>query len=128
MKTKGEAFAGLTVALVTPFRDGAVDLADLKRLVQWHIEQGTDCLSPVGTRGEGPPLAKGEQDGATAAGGEQAAGGIKFFPGPASTTPGGAFPFPRAPRRAGCDGVLMVGPYYNKPTQEGYFRHFAAVA
>src|SRR5260370_41849680 len=56
MSTKGERFAGVTVALVTPFRNGEVDFADLNRLVDWHIEQGTDCLSPVGTTGGSPTL------------------------------------------------------------------------
>ena len=51
MSTKGERFAGVTVALVTPFRNGEVDFADLNRLVDWHIEQGTDCLAPAGTTG-----------------------------------------------------------------------------
>ena len=56
MNTKGEQFAGLTVALVTPFRNGEVDFDELNRLVDWQIEQGTDCLSPVGTTGESPTL------------------------------------------------------------------------
>src|SRR5262249_42804332 len=55
-KTKGEQFAGVTVALITPFRDGEVDYEALNRLVDWHVEQGTDCLAPVGTTGESPTL------------------------------------------------------------------------
>ena len=56
MNTKGEQFAGLTVALVTPFKSDEIDFDDLGRLVDWHIEQGTDCLAPVGTTGESPTL------------------------------------------------------------------------
>ena len=62
MKTKGEQFAGVTVALVTPFRDGAIDFADLNRLVDWHVQQGTDCLSPVGTTGESPTTSDEEKE------------------------------------------------------------------
>lgn len=127
MKTKGEAFAGLTVALVTPFRDGAVDFLDLKRLVTWHVEQGTDCLSPVGTTGEAPTLDHEEHERVLAAVAEAAAGQIKVMPGTGSNSTREAIRLTKAAQRAGCDGVLMVGPYYNKPTQEGYYRHFAAV-
>ena len=55
-KTKGEQFAGVTVALITPFRNGEVDFSALRKLVDWHVEQGTDCLAPVGTTGESPTL------------------------------------------------------------------------
>ncbi len=62
MSTKGEQFAGLTVALVTPFRDGAVDEAALRKLVDWHVAQGTHCVSPVGTTGESPTLSHDEHE------------------------------------------------------------------
>src|SRR6516165_10109131 len=61
-KTKGEQFAGVTVALVTPFRGGEIDFTALRRLVDWHVEQGTDCLSPVGTTGEAPTLDHDEHE------------------------------------------------------------------
>jgi 4-hydroxy-tetrahydrodipicolinate synthase len=127
-KTKGEQFAGVTVALVTPFREGDVDFANLRQLVDWHIEQGTDCLSPVGTTGESPTLDHEEHERVIAAVVEKAAGRIKVVPGTGSNSTREAIRLTRFAKRAGADGALMVGPYYNKPTQEGYYRHFAAVA
>src|ERR1700730_11203605 len=127
-ETKGEQFAGVTVALITPFRQGEIDFAALRRLVDWHIEQGTDCLAPVGTTGESPTLDHEEHEGITPAGAEQAAGRIKVMPGTGSNSTREAIRLTRFAQRAGADGALMVGPYYNKPTQEGYYRHFAAVA
>src|SRR5438445_4918108 len=126
--TKGERFAGLTVAMVTPFKDGAVDYEVLKRLVDWHAGEGTDCLSPVGTTGESPTLDHAEHERVIAAVVERAAGRIKVVPGTGSNSTREAVRLTRFAQRAGADGALMVGPYYNKPTQEGYYRHFATVA
>ncbi len=128
MKTKGEQFAGLTVALITPFRGGEIDFDGLRRLVDWHIEQGTDCLAPVGTTGESPTLDHEEHERVIAAVMEQSRGRIKIMPGTGSNSTREAIRLTRFARRAGADGALIVGPYYNKPTQEGYYRHFAAVA
>ncbi len=128
LRTKGEKFAGVTVALVTPFRDGEIDSAALRRLVDWHVEQGTDCLSPVGTTGEAPTLSHEEHERVIAAVVEHAAGRIKVVPGTGSNSTREAIRLTKFARRCGADGALMVGPYYNTPTQEGYYRHFAAVA
>ena len=128
MSTKGERFAGVTVALVTPFRNGDVDWDGLGRLVEWHVEQGTDCLAPVGTTGESPTLDHEEHERVIAAVAERAAGRIKVMAGTGSNSTKEALRLTRFAKRAGADGALMVGPYYNKPTQEGYYRHFAAVA
>src|SRR5437016_4929790 len=128
MTTKGEQFAGLTVALVTPFRGGEVDFEDLSRLVDWHVTQGTDCLAPVGTTGESPTLDHEEHERVIAAVVERAAGRIKVMAGTGSNSTREAIRLTRSAHRAGADGALMVGPYYNKPTQEGYYRHFATVA
>jgi 4-hydroxy-tetrahydrodipicolinate synthase len=128
MTTKGERFAGVTVALVTPFRDGGVDFDGVRRLVEWHIEQGTNCISPVGTTGESPTLDHEEHERVIAAVVEYAAGRIKVLPGTGSNSTREAIRLTRFAQRAGADGALMVGPYYNKPTQEGYYHHFAAVA
>src|SRR3954454_17782606 len=127
-KTKGEQFAGVTVALITPFRGGEVDYTALKKLVEWHIEQGTDCLAPVGTTGESPTLTHEEHEQVIAAVIEQAAGRLKVMPGTGSNSTREAVRLTKFAKRAGATGALMVGPYYNKPTQEGYYRHFAAVA
>jgi 4-hydroxy-tetrahydrodipicolinate synthase len=128
MSTKGEAFAGLTVALITPFRDGQIDFDRLGRLVDWHVEQGTDCLAPVGTTGESPTLDHDEHERVIAAVCERARGRIKVMAGTGSNSTKEAIRLTKFARKAGADGALMVGPYYNKPTQEGYYRHFAAVA
>ena len=128
MTTKGEQFAGLTVALITPFKNGEVDFDGLRRLVDWHVEQRTDCLAPVGTTGESPTLTHEEHERVIAAVTEFAAGRIKIMPGTGSNSTKEAIRLTKFARKAGATGALMVGPYYNKPTQEGYFRHFAAVA
>jgi 4-hydroxy-tetrahydrodipicolinate synthase len=127
-KTKGEQFAGLTVALVTPFRGADIDFDGLRRLVEWHVEQGTDCLAPVGTTGESPTLDHDEHEHIIGAVVEQARGRIKVMPGTGSNSTREAVRLTKFAKRAGADGALMVGPYYNKPTQDGYYRHFAAVA
>ena len=127
-RTKGEQFAGVTVALVTPFKGGEIDFASLRELVDWHVEQGTDCLSPVGTTGESPTLDHDEHERVIAAVVEQARGRIRVVPGTGSNSTREAIRLTRFAKKAGADGALMVGPYYNKPTQEGYYRHFAAVA
>src|SRR6266446_4918407 len=128
MATRGEMFAGLTVAMITPMRGTAVDYQRLGKLVDWHIEQGTDCLSPVGTTGESPTLDHDEHERVIAAVVERAAGRIKVMPGTGSNSTREAIRLTRFAQRAGATGALMVGPYYNKPTQEGYYRHFATVA
>jgi 4-hydroxy-tetrahydrodipicolinate synthase len=126
--TRGEQFAGLSVAIVTPFRNGEVDYPELNKLVDWHVEQGTDCLVPVGTTGESPTLDHEEHERVIAAVCERARGRIKVMPGTGSNSTKEAIRLTKFAKRAGADGALSVGPYYNKPTQEGYYRHFAAVA
>ena len=128
MATKGEQFAGLTVALITPFRDQAVDEAALRRLVDWHVENKTDCVSPVGTTGECPTLSHDEHERVIAVVCEQAAGRIKVVAGTGSNSTREAVRLTRFAQKAGADAALMVAPYYNKPTQEGFFQHFKAVA
>jgi 4-hydroxy-tetrahydrodipicolinate synthase len=126
--TKGEQFAGLTVALVTPFKDDEVDFDALRQLVDWHVEQGTDGLAPVGTTGESPTLSHEEHERVIATVVETARGRLKVMAGTGSNSTREAIRLTRFAKKAGADGALMVGPYYNKPTQEGYYRHFAAVA
>jgi 4-hydroxy-tetrahydrodipicolinate synthase len=126
--TKGEQFAGVTVALITPFKAGEVDYAALRNLVDWHVEQGTDCLAPCGTTGESPTVDHEEHERIIATVIEQARGRIKVMPGTGSNSTREAIRLTKFARSAGAQGALMVGPYYNKPSQEGYYRHFAAVA
>ena len=126
--TRGEQFAGLSVAIVTPFRNGEIDFPELRKLVDWHVEQGTDCLVPVGTTGESPTLDHEEHEKVIDCVVQQARGRIKVMPGTGSNSTREAIRLTRFAKKAGADGALVVGPYYNKPTQEGYFRHFAAIA
>ena len=124
----GEQFGGLSVALVTPFRDDRVDEAGLKRLVEFQLAAGTNCVVPCGTTGESPTLSHEEHDRVIALTCEYAAGRIKVVAGTGSNSTAEAIRLTKAAKAAGADGALMVGPYYNKPTQEGFYRHFAAVA
>jgi 4-hydroxy-tetrahydrodipicolinate synthase len=128
MATKGEQFSGVSVALVTPFKNGEVDYPALRRLVDWHVEQGTDGLVPVGTTGEAPTLSHDEHEKVISCVVEQGARRIKVLAGTGSNSTREAIRLTKFARQAGADGALMVGPYYNKPTQEGYYQHFKAVA
>ena len=125
--TKGEQFAGLTVALVTPFKDGEVDYKALEKLVDFHLEQGTDCLAPVGTTGELPTLDHEEHEKVIATVVQRAAGKLKVMAGTGSNCTREAIRLTKYAAKAGADGALIVGPYYNKPTQDGYYQHFKAV-
>lgn len=126
--TRGELFAGVTVAIVTPFKNGEVDWDELGKLVDWHCEQGTDALAPCGTTGESPTLTHDENERVVAFVCERARGRTKVMAGTGSNSTAEAVRMTKAAKKAGANGTLQVGPYYNKPTQEGYFRHFAAVA
>jgi 4-hydroxy-tetrahydrodipicolinate synthase len=126
--TRGELFAGVTVAVITPFQNGEVDWDGLGKLIDWHAEQGTDGLAPCGTTGESPTLTHDENERVVAFVCERARGRLKVMAGTGSNSTAEAIRMTRAAKKAGADGTLQVGPYYNKPTQEGYYRHFGAVA
>lgn len=128
MPTKGEAFAGLSVALTTPFRDGEVDYDALRAQVEFQIAAGTKCLCPVGTTGESPTLSHDEHERVIGAVVEFAAGHIKVMPGTGSNSTREALRLTRWAEKAGADAALVVAPYYNKPTQEGFYQHFKALA
>jgi 4-hydroxy-tetrahydrodipicolinate synthase len=126
--TRGELFAGVTVAIVTPFKNGEVDWDDLGKLVDWHCEQGTDALAPCGTTGESPTLTHDENERVVAFVCERARGRTKVMAGTGSNSTAEAIRMTKAAKKAGANGTLQVGPYYNKPSQEGYFRHFTTIA
>ncbi len=128
MVSKGRMFAGVTVALVTPFRDGEVDYQALREMVDWQIEQGTPVLSPVGTTGECPTLSHDEHERVIAAVVEQAGGRAKVMAGTGSNATSEAIRLTKFAAKAGADAALLVSPYYNRPTQEGLFIHFAKIA
>jgi 4-hydroxy-tetrahydrodipicolinate synthase len=121
-------FKGSMVALVTPFRNGQVDFKTLDALVDMHIEAGTDVLVPCGTTGESPTLSHAEHDRVNAAVIKRARGKILVMAGTGSNATDEAIQLTRHAREAGADGSLQVAPYYNKPTQEGLYRHFATIA
>jgi len=128
MTTKGEAFAGLSVAITTPFRDAAVDYDALRAQVEFQVAAGTTCLCPVGTTGECPTLSHDEHERVIAAVVEFAAGRIKVMPGTGSNSTAEALRLTRFAEKHGADAALVVAPYYNKPTQEGFYQHFKALA
>jgi 4-hydroxy-tetrahydrodipicolinate synthase len=121
-------FAGCTVALVTPFRDGEVDYPALAASVDWQVAQGTPVLSPVGTTGESPTLSHEEHERVIAAVVERAAGRARVLPGTGSNSTSEAVRLTRFAAKAGADGALVVSPYYNRPTQEGLYAHYARIA
>jgi 4-hydroxy-tetrahydrodipicolinate synthase len=128
MPTKGEAFAGLSVAITTPLRDGELDLKALREQVEFQIAAGTNCLCPVGTTGESPTLSHEEHERVIAEVVQIAAGRIKVMPGTGSNSTREALRLTRWAAKAGADAALVVAPYYNKPTQEGFYQHFKALA
>lgn len=128
MTRKGSDFAGVSVALVTPFRDGELDVAALRAQVEFQVAAGTTCLCPVGTTGESPTLSHDEHERVISEVVQAAAGRIKVMAGTGSNSTREALRLTRWAAKAGADAALMVAPYYNKPTQEGFYAHFRAVA
>jgi 4-hydroxy-tetrahydrodipicolinate synthase len=125
----GPSFRGSIVALVTPMTDdGAVDDAALARLVEFHVEQGTDGIVAVGTTGESATLDHAEHAEVIARVVELAAGRVPVIGGTGANSTSEALSLTRAAKDAGVNGCLLVTPYYNKPTQEGLYRHYMTVA
>ncbi len=122
-------FKGSLVALITPMRpDGAVDETALARFVDWQIREGTQGLVPVGTTGESPTLSHDEHKRVVEITIEVAKGRVPVIAGAGSNSTSEAVDLAKHAKRAGADAVLVVTPYYNKPTQEGMFLHFTAIA
>ncbi len=121
-------FRGSLPALVTPFRNGEVDVDTLKKLVDWHIEQGSHGIVPVGTTGESPTLSHEEHDMVVEVVVQQVAGRVPVIAGAGSNNTIETVRLVEAAKRAGADAALVVTPYYNKPTQRGLIAHFTAAA
>ncbi len=119
---------GSMVALVTPFRDDQIDESALKRLVEWHIQEGTSAVVPCGTTGESATLSHEEHKRVIEVVIQSARGKIPVIAGTGSNNTQEAVELTRYAKRAGADGALLISPYYNKPTQRGLFLHFQAVA
>ncbi|MBN2579477.1 MAG: 4-hydroxy-tetrahydrodipicolinate synthase [Pirellulales bacterium] len=126
--TRGESFSGLSVALITPFRNGQVDIEALQQQVEFQVAAGTTCVCPVGTTGESPTLSHPEHERVIAAVIEAAAGRIKVMPGTGSNNTEEALRLTRWAAKSGADAALVIAPYYNKPTQEGFYQHFKILA
>ncbi|RDI60265.1 4-hydroxy-tetrahydrodipicolinate synthase [Microvirga subterranea] len=120
-------FKGSITALVTPFKDGAVDEKALRAHVNWQIENGTHGLVPVGTTGESPTLSHEEHNRVVEICVEEAKGRVPVIAGAGSNSTAEAVGFSRHAEKVGADAVLIVTPYYNKPTQEGLYQHFKAI-
>jgi len=117
-------FKGSMPALVTPFKNGAVDFDTLKRLVDWHVDQGSHGLVPVGTTGESPTLSHTEHETVVSHVVDAADGRIPVIAGAGSNNTDEAIRFLQHAQKAGAQAGLVVTPYYNKPTQDGLIRHF----
>ena len=128
MARKGSAFAGLSVAIVTPFKDGAVDYPKLREQVEFQIAAGTTCLVPTGTTGESPTLSHEEHERVISEVVQTARGRAKVMAGTGSNSTSEALRLTKWAAKEGADAALLVAPYYNKPTQEGFYQHYKAVA
>jgi 4-hydroxy-tetrahydrodipicolinate synthase len=120
-------FTGSFTALITPFRNGELDEAAFRRLVEWQISEGTHGLVPVGTTGESPTLSHGEHKRIVELTVEVANKRVPVIAGAGSNATSEAIDFARHAATVGADAVLVVTPYYNKPTQEGLYQHFKAI-
>src|ERR1700720_2908568 len=120
-------FRGSFTALVTPFKNGSLDEAGFRGLVDWQIAEGTNGLVPVGTTGESPTLSHEEHHNVVAWCIDQARGRVPVVAGAGSNSTKEAVDLAQHAEKAGADAVLLVTPYYNKPTQEGLYQHFKAI-
>src|SRR5574337_1190300 len=121
-------FQGSIVAMVTPFRNGKVDEAKIRVLVELHVKSGTDAIVPCGTTGESPTLSHDEHKRVVELVVEAARGRVAVIAGTGSNSTAEAVDLTAHAKRAGATGALVVNPYYNRPTQEGLYRHFRAIA
>jgi 4-hydroxy-tetrahydrodipicolinate synthase len=123
-----ERLKGSITALITPFKNGEIDEPAFKRLVEWQIAEGTKGLVPVGTTGESPTLSHKEHMRVVELCVETARGRVPVIAGAGSNSTREAVELTRHAKQVGADAALSVAPYYNKPTQDGLYRHFAAIA
>ncbi len=129
MSRRGSDFAGLSVAIVTPFDNGGkVDIDRLKQQIEFQIEAGTNCLVPCGTTGESPTLTHPEHERVISETIQTVAGRVKVMAGTGSNSTNEAISLSEWAAKEGADATLQVAPYYNKPSQEGFFQHYKAVS
>lgn len=120
-------FRGSIVALITPFKDGAFDESAFRALIDWHIGEGTDGFVPCGTTGESPTLDHAEHKRVVEVCIDATSGRVPVIAGTGSNSTAEAIELTRHAKQAGAQAALVVTPYYNKPTQEGLFRHYQAI-
>ena len=128
MARKGSEFSGLSVAMVTPFKDGLVDSSRLRDQIEFQVDAGTTCVCPIGTTGESPTLTHEEHERVISEVVQVVAGRIKVMAGTGSNSTAEAIRLTKWAAKEGADAGLLVAPYYNKPTQEGFYQHFRAIA
>jgi 4-hydroxy-tetrahydrodipicolinate synthase len=129
MTSSNRRITGSIVALVTPLHeDGSVDYPTLRKLIDWHIAEGTDCIGVVGTTGESPTVNVDEHCEIIRVSVEQAKGRVPVMAGCGANSTAEAIELARFAKKVGADCQLQVVPYYNKPTQEGQYLHFKAIA
>jgi len=121
-------FSGAISAMITPFRDGEVDEPALREYAEWQIQSGIDALFPCGSTGESATLTHAEQDRVIRVVVEQARKRVPVIAGTGSNSTAEAIRLTSAAREAGADAAVLISPYYNKPTQEGIFRHYRMIA
>ena len=127
VKAAKTSFRGSFTALVTPFKNGALDEKAFRGLIDWQIAEGTNGLVPVGTTGESPTLNHSEHNRVVEWCVDQARGRVPVIAGAGSNSTAEAIELSRHAEQAGADAVLIVTPYYNKPTQEGLYQHYKAI-
>ncbi|HKD22900.1 MAG TPA: 4-hydroxy-tetrahydrodipicolinate synthase [Rhizomicrobium sp.] len=128
MRNMRERIKGSMPALITPFKNGAIDEAAFRRLVSWQIAEGSHGLVPAGTTGESATLSHEEHQHVVELCIDEAKGRVPVIAGAGSNSTDEAIALTKHAKQAGADAVLSVAPYYNRPTQEGLYRHFAAIA
>ncbi len=129
MTTEFRPIRGSIPALITPMlADGKVDYPTLRKLIDWHVAEGTDCIGVVGTTGESPTVTVDEHCEIIRVSVEQAAGRVPIMAGCGANSTAEAIELAKFAKKVGADCQLQVVPYYNKPTQEGQYRHFRAIA
>ncbi|HSU91935.1 MAG TPA: 4-hydroxy-tetrahydrodipicolinate synthase [Sporolactobacillaceae bacterium] len=121
-------FKGALTALITPFRDGSVDAPALRELIEWQIQSGIDGLVPCGSTGESATLTHAEHDAVVKLTIEQARRRVPVIAGTGSNSTAEAIRLTVAAAEMGADGALLLSPYYNKPTQDGIYRHYKTIA
>jgi 4-hydroxy-tetrahydrodipicolinate synthase len=127
-KRRGSDFGGLSVALVTPFNQGKLDVQRLAEQIEFQIAAGTNCLVPCGTTGESPTLSHPEHERLISETIQITAGRAKVMAGTGSNATSEAISLTEWAAKEGADATLQVAPYYNKPTQEGFYQHYKAIS